>query len=282
MQSLANRIFTKMHTKLLVVGNLHQADALQVANIVQAGFASAPLHNPATGNLLIKILSEPFFDQIRNKEQLGYAVNISSVRVVNGRRIIKFSVQGKNSPAYMALRVDRFIYNARQTLHEYSSRKLARLVESIVNTECEKAGNPGKQVDAIWNKISSGSYKFGQKNDIVKHLKNVTKDDLLMFWDTHISPKLAPAYTFPQPTKPDMHLYPAEIIALHSCLYNLGATSISVNRLCAAVNLAAKNCNSADILMGRLEKFLDDKPFLNFTPVLKTQLKTALVLCLAK
>ena len=88
-------------------------DAFHV-NSIEVYFQCFPqtLENEALLELFCHLVSEPCFDQLRTKEQLGYVVNSSlrSARGIIGFRVI---VQSSRELQYVDQRIELFIYSIR-------------------------------------------------------------------------------------------------------------------------------------------------------------------------
>ena len=57
---------------------------------------------------VVAIASEPFYNQLRTQEQLGYIVT-SGVRRAHGTQGIKFLIQSDRHPQYVDERIEDFI-----------------------------------------------------------------------------------------------------------------------------------------------------------------------------
>ncbi|KAJ2793899.1 metalloprotease, partial [Coemansia helicoidea] len=88
--------------------------------------------------VLARLLHEPFFDQLRTKEQLGYIVGAGGSDFVGGRAVVSLVVQGEANPAFLALRVQRFLRDFRQHLVDYSAADFAKLINATASTKLEK------------------------------------------------------------------------------------------------------------------------------------------------
>lgn len=65
-------------------------------------------HSNIMVNLVSQVLSEPCYDCLRTKEQLGYIV-FSGVRKVNGANGIRIIVQSAKHPSYVEDRIENFL-----------------------------------------------------------------------------------------------------------------------------------------------------------------------------
>jgi secreted Zn-dependent insulinase-like peptidase len=63
--------------------------------------------------LIDQILYQPCFDQLRNKEHLGYLVRMS-IRKSNGTHGLQIIVQGNSSPSHLQSRIEEFLKSSQQ------------------------------------------------------------------------------------------------------------------------------------------------------------------------
>lgn len=91
--------------------------------------------------LTVHLLSEPAFDQLRTKEQLGYIASVSRCKVGQqlGARVIVQS--NSRDPAYLDTRVEAFLQAYTETLVELSKEEFAANVQAVVEDLLEKPKN---------------------------------------------------------------------------------------------------------------------------------------------
>ncbi|KAJ1813542.1 metalloprotease, partial [Coemansia sp. RSA 2599] len=200
--------------------------------------------------LLKSILHEPFFDQLRTKEQLGYQVGVSHKKY-GSSQYITLIVQGESSPAYMTMRAESFIRSFRKQLVDYDEESLATKISSLVELILEKPKTIFKEASELWSEIDSGNYDFGAKAKSAQVLKSLTKSHLIEFWDKYINPDTAPSYkridsqiwsSFTlQPTEVQFGNYSLSAVALQGCLHQEGVANISLS---AANDIIASSSSS--------------------------------------
>lgn len=74
-------------------------------------------------NLVSQVLSEPCYDCLRTKEQLGYIV-FSGVRKVNGANGIRIIVQSAKHPSFVEDRIENFLQTYLVSKSKYDSYDL--------------------------------------------------------------------------------------------------------------------------------------------------------------
>ncbi|KAI8322211.1 hypothetical protein GQ54DRAFT_328450 [Martensiomyces pterosporus] len=190
-------------------------------------------------DLLSLIMQEPFFDQLRTKEQLGYITYSSDRKYNGGPMALRLLVQSESNPAYVSLRIDQFISGFRKRLEEMTQEEFDRYVNSLKVKKEEKLKNLYEETSRFWHHVCSGYYEFDKIDHDISNLLSLTKADILAFWDQYVNPLTAPRYTrltaaiwsskIPQPLYEDLAKYPAISIALHGCLHRDGATELSLD-----------------------------------------------------
>ncbi|KAJ2438236.1 metalloprotease, partial [Coemansia sp. RSA 2440] len=149
-------------------------DPNMLNNAVVATFYCGMVTNPTdrtTMALLLQIIDDQFFDQLRTKEQLGYNVGASTNSFSSGKLALKLRVEGESNPTYLLQRIDSFIYGFRQTLVEFDTVQFDALVESIVGKANEQLTSVDAEANRMWTPIDEATYDFAQLADEVESLQ---------------------------------------------------------------------------------------------------------------
>lgn len=133
--------------------------------------------------LLSAVLDEPFYNELRTKQQLGYIV-ASGIKGIAEARTLSFIVQSSIAPTNeLSLAILKFLDSAEPKILEKISRSdLAVYVKSLI----EKKTDPDKElsVEATrnWSEISTGRLQFNRLQREAAALLDIKKEDLLDFW----------------------------------------------------------------------------------------------------
>ncbi|KAJ2727413.1 metalloprotease [Coemansia sp. D1744] len=251
-------------------------DPNMLNNAVVATFYCGMVTNPkdrTTMALLVQIVKDQFFGQIRTKEQLGYRVGAFTNSFSSGKLILELRVQGESNPTYLLQRIDSFIQGFRQTLAKFDTIKFDALVGSIVGKANEKVMSVDAKANRMWTPIDKGTYNFAQLADEVVSLQRVRLDDVLDMWDRYINPQTAVTYirvdsqlwaakaSYPSAT--DMTTWPESILALAGCLESETHMPVDLSDLSHFINTAVRQ-TSADALALLAHQY----PMANSTQVL--------------
>ena len=114
----------------------------------------------ARTELLAEMIWEPFFDQIRTKEQLGYIVG-SAVQPSLTTYGLGFVVQSERHPGHLESRVDSFIESFGAKLEAMEEEEFENHKRSLIARLLEKLPNLSDEVGWHWHEISGEYYDFG-------------------------------------------------------------------------------------------------------------------------
>jgi insulysin len=142
----------------------------------------------ATLSLLSQMASEPCFDQLRTKEQLGYLV-FSGVRKTIGSMGFRVIIQSERDSDYLESRIDEF-YRVTFTnyLENMSEEEFTKQKESLIQKKLEKLKNLFDESSRYWYHIQFGTFNFRQKAEDAKVLRELTKKDIIDMFKQYISP----------------------------------------------------------------------------------------------
>ncbi|KAJ2729183.1 metalloprotease [Coemansia sp. BCRC 34962] len=195
------------------------------------------------------IIQEPFFDQLRTKEQLGYITYCSDRKYSDGHMTLRLLVQSETNPAYVSQRISHFVRGFRKRLVDMTQEEFERYVNSLKVKREEKLKNLYGETSRYWTHVCSGYYLFDKIDRDLANLAIVGKDDIVAFWDKYINPSTALSLTsltaaiwstkIAQPSDEDLVKYPEISIALHGCLLRDGISNPTLEAVDAFVQSLA-------------------------------------------
>ncbi|KAJ1845482.1 metalloprotease, partial [Coemansia sp. RSA 2708] len=184
-------------------------------------------------DLVSLVIQEPFFDQLRTKEQLGYITYSTDRKCNGGLMALRLLVQSESSPTYVRMRIERFLRGFRGQLAEMTQTRFESYANSHRVALEEKLKNLYDESGRLWRHVGSGYYEFDKIATDIAVLQTLGRADLVEFWDAFVNPATAPWYTelaatiwstkITQPTEAELERYPAAAIALHGCMEHDGA-----------------------------------------------------------
>ncbi len=130
------------------------------------------------------IIEEPFFDELRTKQQLGYIVS-SGVKGLDTSRFLSAIVQSNVAPAEkITSSMLTFLDSVRdKLLVPLSSLDIELYVKGLVDRRLEPDKQLAVEVTRNWSEIAYGRFQFDRLQAEVSALLDISKDDILEFWD---------------------------------------------------------------------------------------------------
>ncbi|EEP79149.1 hypothetical protein UREG_03995 [Uncinocarpus reesii 1704] len=137
--------------------------------------------------LFAQMASEPAFDQLRTKEQLGYVVWSGSrySATTLGYRVI---IQSERDCDYLESRIDAFLAGFAKYLEEMSDAVFEAHKRSVVNKRLEKLKNLSSETNRYWAHIGSEYYDYLQHETDAEAVKPLTKSEIMEFYRKYIDP----------------------------------------------------------------------------------------------
>lgn len=136
-------------------------------------------------DLLVQILSEPFSNELRTKEQLGY-ITFCSARKINGSQGIRVLVQSTYPVHYVNERIEVFFENMEQMIAEMDDAKFQDFKESLSAIKLEKPKKMSSWYSKYWAEISLQEYHFNRAESETQILKAITKEQILDYYRSNV------------------------------------------------------------------------------------------------
>ena len=138
--------------------------------------------------LLLGQMTEEFgFDQLRTKEQLGYIV-FTGARMATTTAGYRVIIQSEKAPEYLEERINAFLAMFAGKLRDMPHETFESHKKSLINKRLEKIKNLGQECSRFWSHISNEYFDFHKVDHDVAHLKPLTKEEMIQFFDYYISP----------------------------------------------------------------------------------------------
>uniref|UniRef100_A0A674PH63 Insulin-degrading enzyme n=1 Tax=Takifugu rubripes TaxID=31033 RepID=A0A674PH63_TAKRU len=131
--------------------------------------------------LFCQIISEPCFNTLRTKEQLGYIV-FSGPRRANGVQGLRFIIQSEKAPHYLESRVEAFLCTMEKAVEEMSEEAFQKHIQALAIRRLDKPKKLSAECGKHWGEIISQQYHFDRDTIEVAYLKTLTKDNVMQFY----------------------------------------------------------------------------------------------------
>ncbi|KAJ2071715.1 metalloprotease [Coemansia sp. S155-1] len=219
-----------------------------------------------TLQVLKYLVHRAYFAQLRTSEQLAYKVGAILDSYKEGRDMLLFALEGESNPIYVTQRINEFLRQYRQKLQELTAGEFESSIQSLISLKQEKPKSIDDEFSRLWTHIKSDKYKFDALDKDVEHLKLLSKDDLLAFWDKYVNEDTAQGYTrldmqmssakIWQPTAEEFEMYPSTILALYGSLRSEGHTGLSIADVQSFVSSADASSSIESLLAELSELYL--------------------------
>lgn len=152
--------------------------------IMQTGMRNA--NENVLMELMVQLIAEPAFNQLRTNEQLGYIVHTGAFRTC-GTQALEMVVQGKHDPEFVMERIEHFLLTFRQKLEDMSEEEFRENVESVATKRLEKPKTLKAKAARYWNEIDTGFCHFDRVETEVPLLRALTKKDVISYFDKYFA-----------------------------------------------------------------------------------------------
>ena len=133
-------------------------------------------------NIVDSFLSDKFYDQLRTKETLGYAVYCFTKKVNSILYFVGYIQGNKKNSEYCAERIRQFIKDKEKEVINMSEEEFQKYVTSNI-VEFEKKDHKLKKIfDRNWREIRRQRYMFDCRERAVKNLKKCERTKFVEFY----------------------------------------------------------------------------------------------------
>ncbi|MCO5583223.1 hypothetical protein L7F22_037131 [Adiantum nelumboides] len=139
-------------------------------------------------DLFESIVSEPFFNELRTQEQLGYTVSCSARLTYRVMGFCFRVVSAKYSPLHIKGRIDKFIKTFRRVLEGISLEEFENYVEALVEIKLESDHHLTEETDRLWLQITEKRYLFDIHKEEAEELRSMTKIDIMNWYNNYLAP----------------------------------------------------------------------------------------------
>ncbi|KAJ8522379.1 hypothetical protein ONZ45_g1033 [Pleurotus djamor] len=176
--------------------------------------------------LLSQILSEPAFNVLRTKEQLGYIVFCSQwLPSGSAQKGLRITVQSEKLPGYLEGRVEAFLDGMKGTIEEMPEEQFEEQKKGLERKWLEADKNLAEEAGRYLVHIGTGHLDFLRNHNDAEVLRDVTKSEVLALFMSHVHPsspsraKLSVHMRSQKPRSPKVSLAAAqafEVLALNA------------------------------------------------------------------
>ncbi|KAI0076466.1 insulin-degrading enzyme [Panus rudis PR-1116 ss-1] len=139
--------------------------------------------------LLVQIISEPAFNVLRTREQLGYIVACTSWSSFGESHVgLRIIVQSERGPVYLESRVNAFFDEMKEKLETLSDEEFRDQKQGLEKKWKEKFKNLSEETNTYWQHVDTGYLDFMRREINAEVLQTISKDDVVRLFNTHVHP----------------------------------------------------------------------------------------------
>lgn len=133
-------------------------------------------------NLLENYLEEPFFDELRTKQQLGYIVSSYSHKIRGIFHFMLMVQSSTHSPEAIFSQISAFLQDYTEKLQSLTDKKFKKLVKATLETSAKKNLSLHEEFQNFRHEIDSAALCFDRKKRLKEELGRVTKPEFIQFF----------------------------------------------------------------------------------------------------
>jgi len=138
--------------------------------------------------LLQQILADPFYNEIRTKQQLGYVVLAQADRDGLSARLSLAVQSSSREPEELLEAVQAFLVQFKRTLAELPAKEFSAFKIALVEQIVKPDERLGEEAVRWWEEIRSFQFAWRRRTEEANLVTSVTKADLLSFYESHFLP----------------------------------------------------------------------------------------------
>ncbi|KAK9797401.1 hypothetical protein WJX73_004607 [Symbiochloris irregularis] len=158
-------------------------------SVVEVYYQVGPdsIQERACAAMLEQCMSEPFYNMLRTKEQLGYSVH-ASFRLTHGALGISCTVvSGVHGPAHLDARIEAFVHGYAATLEAMPEAEWEGHRQALIQAKMQKDGSIGDEAERFWELIASRRYNMCEREQEVQALQGMTHGQLCEWYRRHLA-----------------------------------------------------------------------------------------------
>ena len=162
-----------------------------VITYFEVGLKGQDIRKKLTHQVVMQYLSEPFFNDLRTQQQLGYVVFsrpcVSPSDLIGAQFMVQSSVR---SCEYIVSRINQFLSDQMKRIDNLTDEDFEVQKQAVLVKLAEKDINLQKEHSRHWDEIATHQYTFDRQDLEIAELEKVTKEEFqALFRQTFCSPK---------------------------------------------------------------------------------------------
>ena len=138
--------------------------------------------------LLLEIINQIFFDILRTQHQLGYIVNMSSIKIKN-KYFITQKIQTEKDIKQCKILVKHFNKNIEKHINNLTDKEFNNYKYNLYKQLSQPFNTFNEQYLVYYDEIYTQEYIFDRKYQMAKLIKKLNKKDIINFSNKYINKK---------------------------------------------------------------------------------------------
>jgi insulysin len=157
------------------------------AVVVQFQHGDQDLKQQMALEVLASIFEQPFYADLRTKQQLGYIVS-SGVKEQQDTRSLVFTVQSTFADAlYLTDKVFAFVNSFEPQLAALTEEEVKGYIDGLVEQKMQKITRLSDETLRNWGEIVAGKYQYDRNLNEARATQELNKDFLLATWKSVVA-----------------------------------------------------------------------------------------------
>lgn len=141
-------------------------------------------------DVLVHIMEDPIFNQIRTRDQFGYDVRCDSRWSFGIMGIIFKVVSNVKSAEDIVERIDRFLLEFRKEILEVmKDEEFMEHLVAVCTQKLDMFNSMPEETDSYWHEILNGMFSWQVRRDEALEVQKLTKQDVLLAFDAWLNPE---------------------------------------------------------------------------------------------
>ncbi|XP_065204245.1 nardilysin-like [Planococcus citri] len=130
--------------------------------------------------LLVKLMEEKVFNELRTQQQLGYSVSswFDNSHGIVGFHITVSSIASKFETSYVEECISKFLHDFWRSLDGFEEDEFLKEREALIKDKSKVFDNLNQETNCNLEEIVSEEYVFDRKTREINYLRNISLDDI--------------------------------------------------------------------------------------------------------
>jgi len=141
------------------------------------------LKRSLTHDVVAQWLDQPYFDDLRTAQQLGYVVYCRARECRDCLGFVFLVQSNVKSAEYCVQAMNKHLLEKREAIKKISDEDFEQAVSAVNTIISEKPMNLGQDNDKMMSEISTHHYIFDRQDKSIEMLKTITKEEFLAHFE---------------------------------------------------------------------------------------------------